>query len=183
MIGPGGVGKSTVGERLAERLGYAFVDLDTQFANVWQTFVITSRLTAMKLILNKTPRCLKRYRLSCAIIMWFLRCLPVFLQPIFARISFNATASACGSPGVLFCLCRQRMSMSRVTASLRVSLNADLGSNGIKKRPSSASDFPTIWRWAISRFSQWAHRKSSLTKSSPPCSPALAIPRPGVRLV
>lgn len=31
MIGPGGVGKSTVGERLAERLGYAFVDLDTQF--------------------------------------------------------------------------------------------------------------------------------------------------------
>lgn len=31
MIGPGGVGKSTVGERLAEQLGYTFVDLDTQF--------------------------------------------------------------------------------------------------------------------------------------------------------
>ena len=31
LIAPGGAGKSTVGEKLAVRLGYAFVDLDAQF--------------------------------------------------------------------------------------------------------------------------------------------------------
>ncbi|WP_432700484.1 shikimate kinase [Kluyvera cryocrescens] len=31
LIGPGGVGKSTVGARLAQRLDYPFIDLDTVF--------------------------------------------------------------------------------------------------------------------------------------------------------
>lgn len=31
LIGPGGAGKSTVGEKLAVRLGYRFIDLDEQF--------------------------------------------------------------------------------------------------------------------------------------------------------
>lgn len=33
LIGPGGAGKSTVGARLAERLGIGFVDLDRRFAD------------------------------------------------------------------------------------------------------------------------------------------------------
>src|SRR5215468_7251580 len=32
LIGPGGAGKSTVGAKLAERLGARFVDLDAEFA-------------------------------------------------------------------------------------------------------------------------------------------------------
>ena len=164
LIGPGGAGKSTVGEKLAVRLGYAFVDLDAQFCERVANIREYLKSDGYEAYLEQNAALFDALLLERCQQNVVLRYLPDFLPPIFVRILSNATASACGNAGVRFCLCHQRMPMSRVAASLRVSLNADLGSLGIKKRPNSASDFPTIWRWAISRFSQWAHRKSLFTK-------------------
>ncbi|VUS85717.1 shikimate kinase [Klebsiella pasteurii] len=121
LIGPGGVGKSTVGALLAQAMSYRFIDLDSEFCeqilNIRQYIqrdgyerYVRENAALCSRLLAENPHEKRVVVLSSD-----------FLPPMSARRSLPATDCLCGRRGIPSCCCRQRILISQRASWSRAS--------------------------------------------------------------
>ncbi|WP_411167299.1 shikimate kinase [Klebsiella michiganensis] len=112
LIGPGGVGKSTVGALLVQAMSYRFIDLDSEFCeqilNIRQYIqrdgyerYVRENAALCSRLLAENPHEKRVVVLSRD-----------FLPPMSARRLSPGIDSLCGSPGTPSCYCLQRILIS-----------------------------------------------------------------------